>query len=137
MSLGESKSIVQSVMKFAVMSSEMSARKLALSSTPLKEGQLAKVKADFIRVYQSTLTNDENSLQSDKMLSSMNNLATRKEYAPQSMLADGMGMVTYLEVDTAREMIDMNRSKRIFEAGVKYYNALSKMSSAALKIGSF
>ena len=60
---------------------------------------------------------------------------TKKVYLPNSDSADSAGYVRMVDVDIAKEFVDMSLTKRRYEAAIKVYNSISSMKATAREIG--
>ncbi|WP_160153370.1 flagellar basal body rod C-terminal domain-containing protein [Microbulbifer sp. ALW1] len=72
--------------------------------------------------------------QLDSLMSAVE-VPTKKVYLPDSSSADAAGYVVMVDVDVAKEFVDMSLIKRRYEAAIKVYNSISSMKATAREIG--
>ena len=66
---------------------------------------------------------------------SLERIPLKSVFEPESPLADSHGFVQYMDVDLAKEMIEITLHKRSYELGVKLFNSTRSMNQKALTIG--
>lgn len=134
MSIEAAYKITQLAMQFEMQRSEIAASRIALANVPVTDAA------------KSTLLNTEHFHQLLQQAELSPNdvrgefrihapAQTKQVYEPGNPDADSAGYVTYLDVDVAHEFIVLNMAKRAYEANIRVFNNIGRMSAKSLEIG--
>lgn len=121
--------IAQNGMSQQLKRGELSARKISFAGIPIPSPSRGPGGIDGLGGGANNITGELASKVG------IEDLKFRKVYSPDHSLADSDGYITYLDIDVAREFIEMNLAKRSYEANIRLFNNASEMISKALEIG--
>ena len=89
----------------------------------------------FIEMVVASEASEQFSIVDKASDASLERIPLKQVFEPESPLADENGFVQYMDVDLAKEMIEITLHKRSYELGVKLFNSAKSMSEKALSIG--
>lgn len=134
MSLEAAYKITQLSMQFEMQRSEIAASRIARANVPVT----GKVKSTLLDAHHFHQLLQQAELTSNNVQPNFRIHApaqTKQVYEPGNPNADSGGYVTYLDVDVAHEFINLNMAKRAYEANIRVFNNISRMSAKSLEIG--